>query len=122
MIENDDENSKVEKTQYQILVGKIIYLSHIRPDITYAVSLVSQFMHDQRERHLQAVNRIIQASHGKLLLFKKRENLSMKIYIDVDYARSIVERRSTTCYCMFLGENLVTWGSKKQNVVARSSA
>jgi len=46
----------------------------------------------------------------------------MKIYSDADYARSIVDRRSTTGYCMFLGGNLVTWRSKKQNVVARSSA
>jgi len=58
-IGNDEENPKVEKTQYQRLVKKLIYLSHIRPDITYAVSVVSQFMHDPRERHLQAVNIII---------------------------------------------------------------
>ena len=44
----------------------------------------------------------------------------MKVYTDVNYARSIVDRRSTTDYCMFLGENLVTWRSNKQNVVARS--
>ena len=46
----------------------------------------------------------------------------MKVYTDADYAGSIVNRRSTTRYCMFLGGNLVTWMSKKQNVVARSSA
>jgi len=46
----------------------------------------------------------------------------MKVYTDADYAGSIVDRRSTTGYCMFLGGNLVTWSSKKQNVVARSSA
>ena len=77
-----------------------------------------------RERHLQAVNRIIQclkASPRKGLLFKKGGNLFMKIYTDADYAGSIVDRRPTTGYCMFLGENLVTWRRKKQNVVARSS-
>ena len=46
----------------------------------------------------------------------------MKVYIDDDYAGSTIHRRSTTGYCMFLGGNLVTWRSKKQNVVARSSA
>jgi len=46
----------------------------------------------------------------------------MKVYVDADYAGSIVDRRSTTGYCMFLGGNLVTWRSKKQNMVARSSA
>ena len=59
-IGNDEENPKVEKTQYQRLVGKLIYLSHTRPDIAYVVSVVSQFMHDPRERHLQAVDKIIQ--------------------------------------------------------------
>jgi len=77
-IVNDEENPKVEKTQYQRLVGKLIYLSHIRPDIAYAVSVVSQFMHDPRERHSQAVDRILQylkASPRKGLLFKKRGKL-----------------------------------------------
>jgi len=47
---------------------------------------------------------------------------SMKVYTDVDYVGSIVDRRSITSYCMFLGGNLVTWRSKKQNIVARSNA
>jgi len=124
-IGSDEENPKVEKTQYQKLVGKLMYLSHTRPDIAYAVSVVSQFTHDSRERHLQALNRIFQylkVSPGKALLFKKGENLSMKIYADADYAGSIVDKISTISYCMFLGGNLVTWRSKKQNAVARSSA
>jgi len=124
-IGNDEENPKVKKTQYQRLMGKLIYLSHTRPDIAYAVSVVSQFMHDPRERHLQAVDRIIhylKASQGKGLLFKKGEKLFMKVHTDADYAGSIVDRRSTTSYYMFLGGNLVIWRSKKQNVVARSSA
>ncbi|RDX97055.1 Copia protein, partial [Mucuna pruriens] len=94
-----EESPTIEKFEYQILVGKLIYLSHTRPNITYVVSVVNQFMHDPRERHLQAVKRILQ-------YFK---------------ARSIVDRRFTSGYCMFMGENLVTWRSKKQNVVARSS-
>jgi len=106
-------------------VGKLIYLSHIRLDIAYAFSMVSHFMHDPRERHLLAINRIIQylkASLGNDCYSKKQKNLSMKVYTDVDYTKSIVDRRSTTSYCMFLGGNIVTWRSKKQNVVARSSA
>jgi len=82
-------------------------------------------MHDPRKKHSHAVDRILQylkASPGKGLLFKKGGKLSMKVYTNVDYAGSIVDRRSTTGYCMFLGGNLVTWRSKKQNVVARSSA
>ncbi|RDX97511.1 putative mitochondrial protein, partial [Mucuna pruriens] len=61
------------------------------------------------------------ASPGKGLLFKKEGTLSMEIYTDADYAGSVMDRRSTSGYCMFLEGNLVTWRSKKQNVVARSS-
>ncbi|RDX78941.1 hypothetical protein CR513_40699, partial [Mucuna pruriens] len=120
-----EESPIIEKSQYQRLVGKLIYLSHTRLDIAYAVSVVSQFMHDPRERHLQAVERILQyfkASLEKRLLFKKEGTLSMKIYTNADYVGSVVNRRSTSGYCMFLEGNLVTWRSKKQNVVARSSA
>ena len=78
-IGNDEESPKVKKTQYQRLVGKLIYLSHTRPDIAYAVSVVIQFMHHPRERHLQAINKIIQYfkySLGKGLLIKKEKYLS----------------------------------------------
>ena len=54
-------------------------------------------------------------------MFRKNQSLSIESYTDADYAGSIVDRRSTTGYCTFLGGNLVTWRSKKQNVVARSS-
>ncbi|RDX94047.1 Copia protein, partial [Mucuna pruriens] len=106
-----EESPIIQKSQYQKLVRKLIYLSPTRPDIAYAVSV--------------AVERILQylkASPGKGLLFKKEGTLSMEIYTDADYAGSVVDRRSTSGYCMFLRGNLVTWRSKKQNVVARSSA
>ena len=59
---------------------------------------------------------------GKGILFKKGEGLTLEAYTDANYTGSMVDRRSTSGYCTFLGGNLVTWRSKKQNVVARSSA
>ena len=123
-IGSEEESQIVDTAQYQRLVGKLIYLAHTRPDIAYAVSVVSQFMHDPRERHLQAVTRILRYlknNPGRGLLFKRDEKLSLEVYTDADHAGSIVDRRSTSGYCMFLGGNLVTWRSKKQTVVARSS-
>ncbi|WVY92731.1 hypothetical protein V8G54_031819 [Vigna mungo] len=118
---NAEKDVVVEKEMYQRLVGRLIYLSHTRPDIAYAVSLISQFMHSPKETHLQAAHRILQYP-GRGILFKRNGNVKLEAYTDADYARSIVDRRSTTGYCTFLGGNLVTWRSKKQGVVARSSA
>lgn len=65
---------------------------------------------------------ISRTNPGRGLLFKKGKELDIKGFTDADYAGSINDRRSTTGYCVFLGENLVSWRSKKQSIVARSSA
>lgn len=120
-----EEDVAVDKEMYQRLVGGLIYLSHTRPDIAFAVSLISQFMHQPKEAHLQAALRIVQhlkGTPGRGILFKRNKSVNLEAYTDVDYAGLVVDKRSTTRYCTFLGGNLVTWKSKKQSVVARSCA
>ena len=123
---SDDKSGKmVDRGRYQRLVGKLIYLSHTRPDISFAVGVVSQFMHAPYERHLDAVNRILRylkSAPGKGLFFGRHDHFRIEAYTDADWAGSVTDRRSTSGYCTFVGGNLVTWRSKKQNVVARSSA
>ena len=80
------------------------------------LSLVRQFMHQPKEAHLQVTLRIIQYLKGTLerrILFKRNENVSVEAYIDFDHAGSIMNRKSITRYCTFLGGNLVTWKSKR---------
>ena len=119
------DQTPTNKEKYQRLVGRLIYLSHTRPDIAHAVSVVSQFMHAPSEDHMSAVWRIIRylkSAPGKGLLFAKNGHLEIEGYTDADWAGSVTDRRSTSGYLTFVGGNLVTWRSKKQNVVARSSA
>ncbi|RVW15224.1 Retrovirus-related Pol polyprotein from transposon RE1 [Vitis vinifera] len=119
------EEPVVDKRMYQRLVGRLIYLAHTRLDIAYSVSVISQFMHDPRELHLQAAYRVLhylKGNPGNGILFKKNNTLPLEAYTDANYASSLMDRRSTIGYCTFLGGNLVTWRSKKQNVVARSFA
>jgi Reverse transcriptase (RNA-dependent DNA polymerase) len=120
-----EDQVPTNKERYQRLVGKLIYLSHTRPDIAYAVTLVSQFMHNPSEDHMNAVIRIIRylkGSPGKGIQFRKNGRSDIMGYTDADWAGNIIDRKSTSGYFTFVGGNLVTWRSKKQGSVALSSA
>ena len=76
-----------DKDQYQRLVGKLIYLSHTRPDIAYAISLVSQFMHNPSKDHMNIVIRILRylkSSPERGLMFRKYGHLNVEGYLDAD--------------------------------------
>ncbi|PON86640.1 hypothetical protein TorRG33x02_175760 [Trema orientale] len=95
----------VDKGRYQRLVGRLIYLSHTRPDISFSVSTVSQFMNDPCEEHLNVVYRILKylkMTPGKGLFFKKTFDKSIELYSDADWAGSVTDRRSTFEYCTFV--------------------
>lgn len=121
----DVESPPTNRDRYQRLVGKLIYLTHTRPDIGFAVSMASRFMTKPTEIHMKAVYRILQylkGTPGRGLHFKKNLNRGIEVFTDADWAGSTTDRKSTTGYCSFVWGNLVTWRSKKQSVVARSSA
>ncbi|KAK8945162.1 hypothetical protein KSP39_PZI008022 [Platanthera zijinensis] len=121
-----DDGVEIEDISgFQRLVGRLIYLSHTHPNISYAVSVVSQYMYTPKTRHVDAAHRILRylkSSPGRGILFSPSTDLKIEVYTDADWARSVDDRRSTSGYCSLVGGNLVTWRSKKQQVVARSSA
>lgn len=115
----------MDREQYQRIVGKLTYLSYTRPDIAYAVHLLSQYMHDPYTSHMDVVIcilRYLKGAPGKGILFQKHNHLRIEAFTDYDWATSLDDTRSTSGYCAFVGGNLVTWRSKKQDVVASSSA
>ncbi|CAA7405799.1 unnamed protein product [Spirodela intermedia] len=82
-------------------------------------------MHQPKECHLHVAYRVLQylkSTPGKGVLFKRSGKVEVEMFTDADYAGSTIDRRSTSSHLTFVGGNLVTWRSKKQNVVARSSA
>ncbi|XP_019059139.1 PREDICTED: uncharacterized protein LOC109117059 isoform X2 [Tarenaya hassleriana] len=111
--------------QYRRVVGKLIYLTITRPDLSFAVHQVSQWMHAPTTFHWQMVDRILKYLKGtpnKGLWMRRNKHTKIIAYCDADWAGDRSDRKSTTGYCTFVGGNLVTWKSKKQNVVSRSSA
>ncbi|KAK8928749.1 hypothetical protein KSP39_PZI017119 [Platanthera zijinensis] len=111
---------------YRRLVGKLIYLTVIRPDISFAVGIISRYMHSPRRSHLQAVARILRylkTAPGQGLVYKSSSSApTLVAYSDADYVVSLDDRWSTNGFCTYFGGHLITWRSKKQVVVARSSA
>ena len=120
-----DAREPVDRERYQRLIGHLIYLCHTSHGITFTLSMVSRYMHDLRKGHMDAVYQILRylkSAPGKGLIFKKNGHLNIEGYCDSDWASCADDRKSTTGYCMFVGGNLVSWKSKKQSVVARSTA
>ncbi|WJZ95025.1 hypothetical protein VitviT2T_013823 [Vitis vinifera] len=90
------------------------------------MSVVSQYMHNPGEQHMNAVMRILRylknAPRKGILFTKNVDHQSIEVYTDANWAGAVDDRRSTSGHFTFVGGNLVTWKSKKQNVVSRSSA
>jgi hypothetical protein len=96
-----------------------------RPDISYAVQQVCLHMHDPHEPHLAALKRILWYIRGTLhlgLVLRPSSQSDLVVYSDADWAGCPDTRKSTSGYAVFLGDNLVSWSSKHQTTVSRSSA
>ncbi|XP_061996687.1 uncharacterized mitochondrial protein AtMg00810-like [Rosa rugosa] len=110
---------------YRRLVGRLIYLTITRPDITYSVHVLSRFMHEPRLHHMAAALRVVRylkSCPGQGLLLHAGNDLSLRAFCDSDWAGCPITRRSTTGYCVFLGKSLISWRTKRQKTVSLSSA
>ena len=120
-----ERTEMADQDRYRRMQGKLIYLSHMRPDIAYAVEVVSKFMHRPQGEHMAAVLRILRylkRTNSKGIFYSKNDNLDLIGYTDADWAGDRDDRKSTLGYFTLVGGNLVTLKSKKQKVVAFSSA
>ncbi|KAE8669454.1 WAT1-related protein [Hibiscus syriacus] len=108
-----------------LLTIALQYVVITRPDIAFAVNRVCQFMQSPCDIHLQAVKRILrylQATVDFGLRFLASSRLSLTGFADANWGSDADDRRSTSGYCIYFAGNLVSWGSRKQQVVARSTA
>ncbi|OIT27757.1 putative mitochondrial protein, partial [Nicotiana attenuata] len=120
----DEGDLLPDPTLFRQLVGSLNYLTITRPDISFAVQQVSQFMQTPRHLHLVAVRLIIRYLSGtstRGLFFPSGSPIQLNAFSDSDWAGCPDTRRSVMGWCMFLGDSLISWKSKKQDRVSKSS-
>ncbi|KAJ0732045.1 putative RNA-directed DNA polymerase [Helianthus annuus] len=111
-------------TEYRAFVGALQYLSLTRPDISFTVNKLSQFMHKPTTTHWEALKRLFRYLHGTLnhgIFFRRHSPLQLHAFTDADWAGDRPSYRSTTGYIVYLGQNPISWSSKRQSTLARSS-
>ncbi|XP_071707917.1 uncharacterized mitochondrial protein AtMg00810-like [Rutidosis leptorrhynchoides] len=113
-----------DPTLYRSLAGALQYLTFTRPDVTYAVQQLCLFMHDPREPHFSDLKRLLRYVRGTVdngLQIFSSSTMKLIAYSDADWGGCPDTRRSTSGYCVFLSDNLLSWSSKRQATVSRSS-
>ncbi|KAL0386161.1 UNVERIFIED_CONTAM: Retrovirus-related Pol polyprotein from transposon RE1 [Sesamum radiatum] len=109
---------------YHRLVGRLLYLSFTRPDISYGTQQLSQFVHRPCQLHMDAALHLVHYLRGcpdKGLFFPTSNSFELIAFCDADWSSFVDSRRSLTGYCIFLGGALILWKTKKQPTVARST-
>jgi hypothetical protein len=113
-----------DPTLFHSTVGVLQYLCITRPDISFCVNKLAQFMHNPTDLHWQAVKRLLRYLKQTVhfgLQFYRTDSASIQAYSDAGWTGDRDDRRSTSGYCIFLGKNLILWSCRKQHTVARSS-
>jgi histone deacetylase 1/2 len=113
-----------DSTRYRSIVAAMQYLTLTRPDISFAVNKVCQFLHAPTTLHWSDVKKILCYVHGTLMLglhIRSSSSMLVSAFSDADWARCVDDRHSTGGFVVFLGPNLISWCARKQATISRSS-
>ncbi|XP_071693037.1 secreted RxLR effector protein 161-like [Rutidosis leptorrhynchoides] len=122
---SDETSEEVDPSQYRRLVGRLLYLTVTRPDITYSVNQLRQFLSKPRKNLMDAAVRILRylkGTPGQGLFLPSSGGLELLAYCDASWLSCPSTKRSCTGYFICLGKAPVSWRTKKQSVLSRSSA
>jgi hypothetical protein len=122
---NDSSPAYNDISAYRRLIGRLLYLNTTRPDITFVTQQLSQFLTKPTQIHHNAAMRVLKylkSSPGKGLFFPRNSTLQLFGFSDADWAGCLDSRRSISGQCFFLGKSLISWRTKKQLTVSRSSS
>ena len=115
---------EVSPTLCRSIIGSLLYLIASRLDIVFSVGVGAHYQAAPKKSHLMAVKRIVRYINGTLeygLWYSKDSNDCLTSYSDADWAGSVNDRKSTLGRCFYLGNNLISWMSKKPNSMSLST-
>lgn len=118
------DDKSVEEHKYRKLIGSLLYFTTSRLDIQFAVGVCSRFQSNPMMSHYNIAMKILKYVKGTVevgLWYPKVSGLNLVGYSDADFAGSLLDRKSTSGTCQFLGSRLISWISKKQNSIATST-
>jgi hypothetical protein len=121
----DNGSGKVDSSKYRSLVGSLLYLTATRPDVMFSASLLSRYMDHPTQQHLIAAKRVLRYIQGTLgygIFYKPIKTSTLIGYTDSDWAGCQDDMKSTSGYVFSLGSGVCSWSTKKQSIVALSSA
>ena len=122
-LSRDAVGVEVDPTLYRSMISSLLYLTASRPDIAFSVGLCARFQAAPKESYLIAVKRIIRYINGTSdygIWYSRDSNECLARYLDANWAKCIDDRKSTSNGCFYLGNNFVSWMSKKKNLVSLS--
>lgn len=111
--------------KFRRVVGRLVYLTITRPELSYAVHVLSQVMHKPREIHWDAAMRVLKylkGCPGQGIMLKTVSDLRVRAFCDADWAACPLTRRSLSAFIVLLGDSPISWKTKKQDTVSHSSA
>ncbi|EOX93094.1 T28P6.8 protein, putative [Theobroma cacao] len=111
---------KIDSTMFKSLVGSLRYLTCAKPDILFAVGIVSCIMENPTKLHMMAAKRILRYNKGTLdygIFYSSSNDFKLMGYCGSDFAGDLDDRKSTTDFVFFYGNNAISWCSKKQPIV-----
>ncbi|XP_019266427.1 PREDICTED: uncharacterized protein LOC109243872 [Nicotiana attenuata] len=123
-LQHEDGSALTDTKQYRSAFGKLQYLAFTRPNISFAVNKLSQFMHKPKMIHRQAVKHLLHYLKKTInygLLLRRQCEKALHIYSNADRAGDVNDRYSTSAYVIYFGFNPINWSSEKQRTVAKSS-
>ena len=124
-LQNEDGSKEVDASIYRSLVGSLLYLTATRPDIMYAASLLSRFMHKPTQIQFGTAKRVLRYIQGSInfgIMFERNVVPKLFGFCDSDWGGSVDDSKSTSGYAFTLGTGIFSWQSKKQKTVALSTA